>query len=204
MSLYKRLLSTSTVAIGIALLTVVQICYNFQSIQYHSKGSSNGAELLAEFTAIDITYETGRFSPSEQRRTTIENEEPFHQTAIHIAEKEPQIKLLLSPQELSWVKQRGKLFAGWYNKTALTIRHNSYPILKRMVFSPTNTSTLVNGRNQPIPADFVAYTLDSSMSISKATPESHPMMTHSVRRETKSSYVDKNGPWLDFVIIGNP
>jgi hypothetical protein len=210
MNIYKRLLSTSTVAVGIALISVVQFCYyfHFHSMHHYSSTSSN-AQLL-EFTLIDVADDKVRFSRRKQRLISVENEESFYRSSIQISEKEPEIKLLLSPQELQWVKIRGDLFHRWYNKTALTIRHNSYPLLtKRVVALPTNTSNVINGRNQPKRADFVASTLVvSTFPKSESAPETHPThplaISYSNVRVRKSVHVDEEGPWLDFVIIGNP
>jgi hypothetical protein len=208
MRLYnKRLFSTWTIAVGIALSSVVQICYhNFHSEQEYPSSYSRGIQLLTEFTTLDISYDKRNSSIRELRRMTVETNStrPFHQqSAIQIDGKEPEIKLLLSPEEIQWIKQRGELFDLWYNETALTIRHNSYPTLTKPVSLPTSTSYVVNGRNQPIPADFIVSTTTTDST--EALPERNPLTAiYSVERENEPTYVDMKGPWLDFVIVGNP
>lgn len=213
MSLYKRLLSLSTIAGSIVVLYIIQVYYSFHSLYSSTSGTSStsAAQLLADFTAIDLTSyskERSRISIQERRRTTVvQNEDVVLSSQFKNInpKREPEIKLLLSPKELEWVKRRGKLFDGWYNQTALVIHRNSYPILRTpkvpaSTAAAATSSTILHGRNQPIRADFFA----STSSVTASAESSMQMPTRSHTKVIKSKYVDDDGPWLDFVIIGNP
>ncbi|KAG7354910.1 hypothetical protein IV203_004266 [Nitzschia inconspicua] len=208
MGLYKRLLSRSTIAASIAVLSVFQVYYYYHSVHRPAHGSSSAAGFLDEFTSFEFASDdkgqqgpTARSSQGRRRKTKQSAPDPHQHQPKQESDSEPEIKLLLSPKELEWVKRRGDLFESWYNDKAVIIHRNSNPLVKKVIEGRVFPPTTLQDRNQPTPADFSVSTFDSGTT----TTVSAKHATKYFRSiEVKSVYVDDEGPWLDFVIIGNP
>ncbi|KAL3914985.1 MAG: hypothetical protein SGILL_005860 [Bacillariaceae sp.] len=162
--------------------------------------SNNDKEQRSLSTSTDKV-----FTERRQRGTTklFPKHVPEQQAKVGFDDSnEKPIELLVSPEELQWIKRRSHFFDKWYNKTGDILYERAHPTRAQLT---AQTRLLKNGRNPPQPSDSSLSSIATSgQDGEKLPPQAVHLTTEVGAAPPALEYLDEQGPWLDFVIIGNP
>jgi hypothetical protein len=156
--------------------------------------SSGGTRQVRNSNKLDIKTST-TFSTNMGINTTDNNQ--ITKNDGDYENPEYDIKLLMSPEEQLWIQRRGELFDSWHKDTMIPLLHQNAEIEAKGTTRITTAATTTAPESS----------LSSLSSLGRAslnwlTTTNHDQQEE--RQQKRHRYLDEDGPWLDFVIIGNP